>query len=290
LEKARTGKYQVLFEMTEPGAVYVDGVMLGKGRELSEFSFPDALEVGLGFAEPSMLFEAGEPVTALVKMANRTDEEQPLTVAYRVTGFDDAEVASGEREVRAVPGLSEVVLELPLREKGYYRFTLRVSNGRGDIVSEQTASLAIIRKSRSPGNRPDSPFGVSLSPNRLELELERAKAIGVEHVRVHEDFTWKNVEGDRGVYRWDQASTASLSGEVPSGFYKPAVYDYGVYADSGLNPLIYVQGYDKDFPAWAEGESREERLREYGDFFKALTAHYRGTFNDFEVVGTHGCG
>ncbi|MDP0496572.1 MAG: hypothetical protein Q7Q73_10225 [Verrucomicrobiota bacterium JB024] len=282
LAHARAGKYQVLLEVEQPAVIYADAIMLEPGSDMTDFCAHADIDFGLDFADPTMLFEYGKPVDVSVCVYNRMEQARPLTLEYVVEDFYGKSVIISRDEVEALPGMTEGTVSLPLEKKGYYKLQVSVIDPDGTTVAKQIASFAVIEKNESGEVEENSPFGVSISPNRLELELRRAKDIGVGHIRVHENFTWRNSEPQEGVYQWDVLEEDAAGDS--SALYKPAVYDYSVYRQYGLDPLIYVAGYDKDRPVWADAYGLETQLGLYGDFYEALTSHYEGVFKDFEVV------
>jgi len=283
LQDAREGKYQVLIEVEQPAVIYADAVMLTQGDSSADFHAGSDLDFGIDFSEPSMLFEHGEPVDIIVRANNRRDHIWPLTLEYRVEDFRGDAVIIATKDMAAEPGINQEALRFELGKKGYYKLKISAIDSDGTPVGEQLASFALIEKKQSDELDNNSPFGVSLSPNRLELELERAKEIGVGHIRVHEVFGWKQVEPKEGDYEWESFDVET-SGDSSSAFYKPADYDFSVYRQSGLLPLVYIEGYDKNRPDWADEYDREKQLSLYGDFYRELASHYRGVFEDFEVV------
>lgn len=285
LDTARAGKYQVLIEIAEPAVVYVNGAMLTGGKEVLEINLGPELEFGMDFPETTMFFEYGTPISYNLKFINRTELQKKLIFDYTITDFYDNLVLSEQIEVVAVPGLGEQFIELPIRQKGYYKVSVTAKDSKNSFIGEEVAAFSIIQKNTAKGQNQTSPFGVSISPNRLELALERADLIGVEHLRVHEVFNWRDFEPEKGIFIWDKLGGGlATSAKTSTEFYKPAIYDFSVYTDKGFKPTIYVQGHDRFYPEWARGYDEEAKLLAYGKFFKQFASNFSGVIENFQII------
>lgn len=149
---------------------------------------------------------------------------------------------------------------------GWYRVILKLLDATGNVVGEQWSSFVRI-PDRNGSDPETSPFGVCVLGNP-DVELSRAAAIGVKHVRMHDcGFLWKDifprVNGDPD---W------KADGVVRK------------MADYGLVPFAYTgQGNLPPDRCSEQNPSVPRDLSQYQRYWEAITSHYRGQMPAFEV-------
>ncbi|MGE4488693.1 MAG: carbohydrate binding domain-containing protein, partial [Kiritimatiellales bacterium] len=149
---------------------------------------------------------------------------------------------------------------------GWYRVILKLLDVNGNLVDEQWSSF--VRISDRNGSDPEtSPFGVCVLGNP-DVELSRAAAIGVRHVRMHDcGFLWKDIFPHvNGEPKWKADCIVRKM------------------ADRGLVPFVYTgQGSLPPDRRSEQNPSVPKDLTLYQRYWTEITSHYRGQIPAFEV-------
>ena len=149
---------------------------------------------------------------------------------------------------------------------GWYRVVLQLLDADGQVLDRQISGF--VRIEERIGSEPeDSPFGMCVLGNP-DVELNRAVAIGVKHVRMHDcGFFWRNI--------------FSAVGGTPN-WRADAIVER--MSAAGLNPFPYIgQGIKPEDRRSAHNPNAVGDMPAYEAFFRTLTSHYRETIPAFEV-------
>lgn len=149
---------------------------------------------------------------------------------------------------------------------GWYRVDLKLLDDSGLVLDRQVSGFVRIEE-RMDSEPEDSPFGVCVLGNP-DVELDRAVAIGVKHVRMHDcGFFWRNI-------------FPSVNG--PANWRADAIVER--MSDAGLIPFPYIgQGLKPEDRRSSHNPNVVGDLPAYEAFFQTLTAHYRGAISAYEV-------
>jgi hypothetical protein len=262
LEPARAGKYQARVQLRSPGTIYVDDASLLPGGDIAT---QPSFETGLECHQPGGLFDITETPNAVAFIYNRTPVPMDVELHAVLTDLKDNPVWRAS-EVLQVPAGStlEKHLELPVEKRGYFKLKTEVTHAGQTRRCE--LAFAVIDQNREPPDT-NSYFGVDMASHNLERQLQRARAMGIGNIRVHESLNWKEIEKKRGEFEWPQAA------------------HYNAYQDAGFQVLVYFDdGVSKAVPSWTSGLSKEEITGLYADFCAKSAQHYSGMINDFEII------
>lgn len=255
-------------------AFAVDAVKLSLGEPTKEFCDTDQPHFSFVFGENphSLLNIKGGVYTLGEKVSLEGSVYQPhgspkLTMTCELLDINGEMVYSQQKKIKRssqkTVNFNWTFSGQPL---GWYRVILRLKNPKGQVLEEQISSFVRVEK-RDRGEAEDSPFGMCVLGNP-DVEMERAVAMGVKHVRMHDcGFFWGNIfpklEGDP---IWRADSIVNRMSEV------------------GLTPFPYIGQGVKPIDRRSEHNRYSVGdLNGYEKFFTTLTKHYQQNIPAYEV-------
>lgn len=192
----------------DEGTFWIDGLQMEVGETPSDFKRTDKVEVVLQPDVPYGLWTEGQPLRVRASVYGGVEAGMVLkSELFDVYGknypMPDRPVPAG--------GMTKEALELPEVGQpplGGYRLESHVVDAKGNRVSK--IAEALLYRVREPryGNelRPDSPFGIHLTPNHEMPKV--ARKLGFTWVRLLHHIMWLQVEPEPGVWKFEGSDAA----------------------------------------------------------------------------------
>jgi len=252
-----------------PGSVWVDSVQFEEGPA-RPYAPARPLEAALLLPEPAGISQWDEPVRYTIQVTNHTANAIRATLAVQTWDFWDRKVHEETIGPRSfTPGVTIIESAEPAKTRGSQRLRLYI-DGREELEDEIT--LTVVPPARYPSRHVASRFGqhVRLEPWQLGV----AKRLGACWARMHDvDFclSWDQAEPEPGRWVWadDKIDLAHQIGLDVLGV-------LGRAPGWALEP-------DKDGKTATGGWYYPPDLDAWGNYVEAVTRHYRGKVDVWEI-------
>lgn len=260
------------------GTFWIDGVQVERGDKAGPFQRTGIVEIVAQPEAPYGLFAEGEPFR--VRFSATGDLKAGMILKSELHDVYGGVHPLPDQPIRRTR-LHQASVRLPSVGEpplGTYRLEYHLVDRNGNSASKIAETL--LHRVRLPRHgmtrRPDSPFGVHITPN---AEMPRvARMLGFTWARQF-GMDWGSVEPEAGAWRFDEMDgvvdhlheanlmVLGILGGVPE------------HARSWQMPVPRPEGYS----SWHAKNVPPRDLKAWGDYAERMAARYRGKVDHWET-------
>jgi len=254
--------------------VWIDGVQLERGPEMTEYELRTPVEVGLEWERPGHLFASPGEARAIVTAFNGGRREAAVRISALVKDFFDRKASEPGLSLSLGPGQgARRPLPLGVSQKGYYSVRLQADGASVVPINAERCGVIDLCRDRA------GLFGMNHAYPSQEL-LRLSRDIGLTWFRDW-SLKWQQVEPEKGRFTFEETD-----------------FQIDRVLNEGLNVLGLLPFPSSEWassappdepPSPSMGEHarqahRPRDLAEFAEYVRTTVKHYRGRIKVWEIL------